>query len=538
MSIRRRLVLLLLVATIALLGVAGAALYQLQRNAGMTRVLTEQTVPAFLAAADIGSRLKSLQIAVISAVNEPDDALVAQFKERIAEDKRDLHQQVRNQIDTATSEAQQGLIKQALASLEGYYEIVDQVTDLRLQGQQLIAQAALAGTAGPQLAELEQVLGTLLVEKQRAKEDALAAIDAARQQAMWAVAATLLLTLLLLAGSGYRLYRRIVPPLRAMEMAMARISRDLDFTLRVPAGNDDEVGQSIRAFNTLIDVLQGSLADMADVIRNNEVVAAEMQRSAGTLVQIASGGSASSRDIQSAVKEVQAQIVRIDADTRQAGSATEVSGRQATENGRIIREAAERINALASGVESAAQRVFALATASGRIALQLKEIREIADQTNLLALNAAIEAARAGESGRGFAVVADEVRKLAERVAAATLSISVQVRDIDATSGESTQLMQQVVEEITHNIALTSSAGGAMSDIESSARQVVATVEQIGRQVAVGHASSTQIVAQVDTIDGLMRTAQSAADKARDCADSVRAISARMSEIVCRFRIA
>lgn len=538
MSIRRRLVLLLLVATAALLGIAGAALHQFQRNEAMTRVLTEQTIPAFLAAAEIGSRLKSLQIAVINAVNEPDDGIVAQFKDRIAEDKRTLQRQLERQFETAAGDAQQGLIRQALASLEAYYEIVDQVTSLRLQGQQLIAQAALAGTAGPQLVELEQVFDTLLVEKQRAKDEALAAIDTARRQAMWTVAAALAATMLLLAASGYRLYRRIVPPLRSMEAAMQRISRDLDFTLRVPVSHDDEVGQSIGAFNTLIDVLQGSLADMVAVIRNNEVLAAEMQLSAGTLVEIASGGSASSRDIQSAVKEVQAQIVRIDEDTRQAGCATEMSGRQATENGRIIREAAERIQALARGVASAAQRVFALAAASGRIAQQLKEIREIADQTNLLALNAAIEAARAGESGRGFAVVADEVRKLAERVAASTLSISEQVKDIDTTSGESTQLMQQVVDEITHNIALTTSAGGAMSDIESSARQVVATVEQIGRQVAVGHASSTQIVARVDTIDGLMRTAESAADRARDCADSVRAVSARMSEIVCRFRIA
>lgn len=49
----------------------------------------------------------------------------------------------------------------------------------------------------------------------------------------------------------------------------------------------------------------------------------------------------------------------------------------------------------------------------------IRLIDEIAFQTNLLALNAAVEAARAGDAGRGFAVVAEEVRSLAQRSATA-----------------------------------------------------------------------------------------------------------------------
>lgn len=538
MSIRRHLLLLLTVAAVALLGVGGAALQQFQRGANMTRVLTEQTVPAFLAAAEISSDLKSLHVVVSTSADETGSGTVEQLAERVAESQRTLRQQLEAQFATAIGDTQEGLIRQAMTSLDGYFEVVDQVIDLRKQGQPLIAGAVLAGNAAPQLQELEQVLSTLLVEKRRAKEDSLRAIDAAGQQAMLVISLVLLAALIVLVSLGHRLSRRITLPLREMEQAMVQISCDLDFTRRVPVSRDDEVGQSVRAFNALIDVVRRSLADMADVIRSNEIIAARMQRSALELVEIASGGSASSRDIQTAVKEVQAQMLRIDADTRQAGRATEISGRQATDNGRVIREAAERINALAGGVEAAAQRVYALAAASGKISSQLKEIHEIADQTNLLALNAAIEAARAGESGRGFAVVADEVRKLAERVTAATLSISEQVQGIDATAGDSTRQMQRVVEEISHNIALTSAAGDAMADIETAARQVVATVDQIGRQVAVGHASSAQIVAQVDTIEGLMRQAQNAADRTRECADSTRETSGRMSDIVGRFRIA
>lgn len=538
MSIRRLLVVLLVVAALALLGVGAAALLQFQRSASMTRVLTEETVPAFLATADVVSALKSFQIGVVAAVNETDDGIAAQLADTLAQDRLSLRAQLEAQREKAAGDVQRGLSEQALASLDGYYDMVDQALALRRQGQQLIAQATLAGNTEPQLRELEQVLGTLLVEKRRANEASLAAIETGRQQSVLVICGTLLVSLTVLVGLGYRLGRRITLPLGAMVGAMVEISRDLDFTRRLSAGRNDEVGRAVLAFNALIEALQRSLGDMAQVIGNNEVVAAEMRQSAVTLVGIASGGSASSRDIQSAVKDVQIRIGQIEDDTREAGEATALAGRHATENGRVIREAAGRVRALAHAVETAAQRVYALASASGTIAVQLGEIQAIADQTNLLALNAAIEAARAGESGRGFAVVADEVRKLAERVTASTVSISEQVKGIDATASESTQLMQQVVDEIRQNITLTAAAGDAMAEIETAARRVVATVDQIGRRVAVGRASSAQIVAQVDTIDRLMHTAQTAADHTRDCAESVREISARMSAIVGRFRIA
>ena len=203
----------------------------------------------------------------------------------------------------------------------------------------------------------------------------------------------------------------------------------------------------------------------------------------------------------------------------------------------VIRETVERIDALAQRVEKAAGEVYALATAGKNIAVRVKEIREIADQTNLLALNAAIEAARAGESGRGFAVVADEVGKLAERVTTATVNITEQVRNIDTISGLSSELMRQVVSDIASNIELTRSAGTAMAAIEDSAQEVVSVVSQIGEQVHVGHASSQEIVAQVDSIDALMVKANATAANTRDFADTIRNMSSRMADIVNRFRI-
>jgi methyl-accepting chemotaxis protein len=282
--------------------------------------------------------------------------------------------------------------------------------------------------------------------------------------------------------------------------------------------------------------LQNSLADMARVIRKNEAAAQEMHNSAVALERIAVSGNASSKDIHAAVEEILQQIDQIGNNTSQAGDLTVVSAKQATENGQVIREAVERIHALSHSIESAAERVFDLAQAGSTIASQVKEIREIADQTNLLALNAAIEAARAGEQGRGFAVVADEVRKLAERVSLATLSISEQVKNIGATSSASTDLMREVVADMKVNIELASTAGSAMSQIETSSHQVISVVGEIGEQVTVGHASSKEIVEQAGSIEQLMSEANAAAEHTRQFADNIRTFSGQMASIVNRFQ--
>ena len=451
MSIRRHLLVLLIIATAALLLLGSTALLQFHRNNNMVRNLTDGSIPGFLAASELGSKLKSLQISVMGLVNAPDNTIAEQFKDKVAADKDNLQQELNTLGKLADSAAQQGLVKQAQESLQAYYGALDEVIKLRLTGQKLFAEAALSGSAGPYLQELEQILETLRIEKRRDKEASLAAIEDSLRESVILLAASTLATLLILAFLGHRLYRQISRPLKEMESTMAEIATTLDFTRRVPVTRGDEIGQSIRAFNSLVDTLQKSLSEMVQVIRNNEIAAMEMHQSAVTLANIAASGNASSKDIQGAVKEIQAQIDRITHDTHHAGSLTALSGQQATENGQIIRQAVDRIHALAHNVESAAERVFALATAGGNIASQVKEIREIADQTNLLALNAAIEAARAGETGRGFAVVADEVRKLAERVSAATQSISLQVQDITVTSKLSTDLMHQVVTDMKHN---------------------------------------------------------------------------------------
>ena len=537
MSIRQRLIMLLLIAAATLLMLGGTALFQFHQNSAMMRSLTEGAIPGFLATSELTSQMKSLQMATINLVNASDKTIAEQYRDEVNDWKALLVKQLGDQVGMADGERQQGLVRQARESLENYYQTLDQIAGLSLSGQKILAEATLSGNAAPNLKELEQILETLRVEKRRTKDAALAAVESALADAITILSGALAVTLLILAVLGQRLYMQISRPLKDMQRTMSEIATTLDFTRRVPIHRQDEIGHSISAFNSLIDTLQRSLTDMVQVIRHNEIAAVELHQSAVTLAHIASDGNASTRDIQAAVKKIQSQIDRIHVDTRQAGDLSANSGKQATENSQVIRQTIDRIHALSTNVETAAERVYAMALAGKNISGLVREIKEIADQTNLLALNAAIEAARAGESGRGFAVVADEVRKLAERVSAATQSIADQVSDIATTSSQSTELMRQIVAEMGINIDLASSAGNAMTDIESSARQVISMVDQIDHQVSVGHASSKEIVDQVDTIESLMTNANSAADHTRNFADTIRNFSSQMAAIVNRFQI-
>ncbi len=537
MSIRHYLIMLISITATLLVSVGIVGGVHFKRNADLVHTLTEDAIPGALAASDLGARLKQVQIVLTEVVYAPTPDLGSKAREELAAQRTRLIDELTAQYPISHSEAEIGLLKQAEESLGNYQTAMDETVAQATAGQRALSEASLYASVAQYQQELQQILETLRIEKRRVKDRTVSAVEDGFTQTAEVLAGAGALTLAILFGLVFRLHRNIVSPLRSMEGTMASIADSLDFTQRVPVMRNDEIGQSVRAFNALIDTLQASLGEMIEIIRSNETASIEMHQSAAMVAHIASRGSDSSKAIQTAVHSIQTHILDIDKETRQAGEITAESSHHATRKSAVIRESASRMGALASRIDHASDKVFALAGAVVQIEGVVSEIRQIADQTNLLALNAAIEAARAGESGRGFAVVADEVRKLAERSADATKLINQHLSGIDVASHEATDLMKKVMTEMRENTTLARTAGDAIESIEESAEKVIEVVGEITRLVDIGQSSSHEIVSQVGMIDGLLEQASSAARHTKLAADSIRAISQDMARIVDRFQI-
>jgi methyl-accepting chemotaxis protein len=126
---------------------------------------------------------------------------------------------------------------------------------------------------------------------------------------------------------------------------------------------------------------------------------------------------------------------------------------------------------------------------SGRVAVIVGVIDEIAFQTNLLALNAAVEAARAGEHGRGFAVVASEVRRLSQRC-------SSSAREIKELVGESG-------ERVRAGAKLATESGAALAGIAQGVQRVAGHIASMARDSQEQSMAFEQIHAAFDEMNDI-----------------------------------
>lgn len=230
--------------------------------------------------------------------------------------------------------------------------------------------------------------------------------------------------------------------------------------------NDTVRQTSANKLNGVIDSLENTLSEVADLNGNVNTVAAAVEESTSNIREVFSssekvaqnidvvGESARhmSKNMQSVVgatEEMTSNINTVAAAMEEMAASLSEVAKSAAHGSQITTQASERADATKATVNE-------LGASAKQIVNVVDLIKGISAQTNLLALNATIEAASAGDAGKGFAVVANEVKELAKQASSATEEIRAQVEQMQkipiqplAPLGTSPKLSARLIRLIT-----------------------------------------------------------------------------------------
>ena len=268
------------------------------------------------------------------------------------------------------------------------------------------------------------------------------------------------------------------------------------------------------------DSLLAAMRGMRDQLSH---VVAQVRASSDSIAtgsaQIATGNA----DLSQRTEEQASNLQQTAASMEQISGTVRNSAETASEANRLATTAAgaaTRGGELVGGVVQSMQEIV---VASRKIGEIIGVIDGIAFQTNILALNAAVEAARAGENGRGFAVVAGEVRSLAGRAAEAAREVKT--------------LINASIEKVEAGTAHADQAGSAMSDIVAQVQRVSGLIGEITSAAAEQSSGVAQVGNAMGQLDQVTQQNAALVEESAAAAESLRAQSARLAELVASFRL-
>ncbi|MBB5503908.1 ATP-binding protein [Paraburkholderia atlantica] len=285
MTIRHRITLLVILMLVALSAIGGYAVLQTRNSAANVRQVTQGVVPSALASADLVSQLKDVQLAMMTLVYAPDENMVAQARDLLKSKEASLHAALDVQAKAAQGRAQTGLVSQARDSLANYFNAVNDTAKMKADGKNELAQAYLFANVAQYRDELEGIVETLRIEKNRQKDAAIDDLNSALATTTTAIGAATGAAIVVLLLISALLYRQITRPLSRMQVEMSEIAASQDFTRRVPVGRMDEIGHSIVAFNGMIEKIQQSSLLLKQKTADIQAMLQNMQQGILTVVE-------------------------------------------------------------------------------------------------------------------------------------------------------------------------------------------------------------------------------------------------------------
>lgn len=537
MTIKLRLIALVSIALLSLFAVGALGLIQLRKLDASVAHITSNEVPRLVDAKTFAGRYQELRGIIFRHIADPDSARKRMLDEQLQRKGREFDEELARAIADADSEEATRALEEFRKTVKAYLIVGETALARSRQNQ---TEAAMELASSPFIEDAAILTGQLA---DQLSADATTALNITQQASAEAYRTSfrlllgiVLAALVVMMGFGLTLGRSIMSPLQAMRRTVMTIGETLDLTRRVGSRSNDEIGQTVQAFDTMIEALQRSFNDLA---RNAE----DVGRAAGVLRVNAnefSGSSVAQADaatqMAAGVEEMTVSIDHVAERAEDAAKLSTEAGNRAAEGVAVVQSTIDDLGMIAEEVNSTADSVHNLQQETTRISTVTGVIGDVAAQTNLLALNAAIEAARAGEQGRGFAVVADEVRKLAARTAESAAEITGIVAAIEQGANDVVKRMQQAVHTVQQSASRAEETGVAVQAIRNASTQTVALASEISYAIREQSAASNLIAVQVEKIALMSETNTGTANQTSSQADDLHALAERMLTDISRYR--
>ncbi|HEX5843786.1 MAG TPA: methyl-accepting chemotaxis protein [Pseudomonas sp.] len=362
-----------------------------------------------------------------------------------------------------------------------------------------------------------------LISLQLSEGEKLGAQTAAQYQSMktsFMVIGGVALVLVLIAALLISL--SIIRPLSGLRTLISEVQQSSNLTLRADASGRDEVSDTARAFNALLESQQALIRHLIDTATQLAAASEEMSAISAQVSQAATAQGDQTSMVATAVHQMSVAVQEVARNAQATASNAADANQEARQGSELVQSNLKSIQGLSASVEKASEVIDTLHSQSDEISKVLGVIQSIAEQTNLLALNAAIEAARAGEAGRGFAVVADEVRSLASNTQKATESIRGMIDALQGGARSAVSAMQLSREQAQNSVSHAREAGEVLNHIAHAIEGIADGNVQISaateEQTAVANEISQNISSLNDSIGEVVNGAEQSSVASRDLA--------------------
>ncbi|MEJ8545191.1 methyl-accepting chemotaxis protein [Brevibacillus borstelensis] len=341
---------------------------------------------------------------------------------------------------------------------------------------------------------------------------------------MWITIALVVIMALNSIGTILYLHRKVKSLSLVTETADLIAEGDLRVRELSLSGKDEvaqlseSVGKMAKSLRQVISVVSDSSDKIAsssnDLLMSSEQTAQVANQVASAMQELASGAERQAMGAQQSsqsISEMAEGIRRIAESSNFVSLSSQEASEQAVEGSSSVKNVVNQMKLIDTSVGQTTEIVKQLGEQSKEVGQIVEVITAISTQTNLLALNAAIEAARAGEHGKGFAVVADEVRKLAEDSKQSAEQIAMLIGNIQASTEQAVQQMQEVAQVVEDGTLVANVAGESFERIQHAIQKVYEEIHEVSSSAEQLSASSEQVDEMVKAVLNLAVEASSQA---------------------------